>query len=82
MFPNPTQGSELQIAYSLLSEAVLRIELLNISGQLMYILADNIHRSAGKHHENLKLPGNLASGVYLLRISTANNSRILKFEKR
>jgi uncharacterized delta-60 repeat protein len=81
MFPNPVNGTELHIGYSLLSNEQLNIELLNINGQVIDVLADKIHRNAGQHQERLQLPGNLASGVYLLRIASSKNTHILKFEK-
>ncbi len=66
-YPNPVNGN-CHISYHLVEQTQIRIDILNINGQ---IVATPLHafNPAGEYHLNFQL-NHLPSGIYIYRLST------------
>ena len=74
-FPNPFNPSTV-IEFALPKDAHVRLEVYNIIGQKVMTLVDEV-RPAGYH--SVKLDGtNLASGMYLYRLTTGQQTFMKK----
>lgn len=69
LFPNPLIGSTLQINMGLFNDSKVNIQVYNINGQQM------IARDFDVNNSRIEVPvTNLSQGVYVVKISTQNNS--------
>ena len=74
-YPNPFNPSTV-IEFALPKDAHVRLEVYNIIGQKVMTLVDEV-RPAGYH--SVKLDGtNLASGMYLYRLTTGQQTFMKK----
>jgi uncharacterized delta-60 repeat protein len=69
IYPNPIAG-KAQLDFTLDKEETLSIELFDQQGRLIYVFFENQVFGKGKHVENLLFPHDLASGQYLVRLSS------------
>ena len=70
-FPNPVQN-ELTLNYTLQdAQNNISVELISLEGKIVAPLLTNVSRNQGKQTENIRLNEDLTSGVYFLRIKTA-----------
>ena len=67
--PNPASGS-LRVAYELPSAGAASIEVQNLLGQRVQVLAP-VFQSAGSREQQLSL-GGMAPGIYLVQLKTAD----------
>ena len=75
VFPNPASDM-ISVNYSLTSQSDVLIELINILGEKTEIMKHK-NRVAGNYLDEIELPVNNSSGIYMLAIS-AGNSRSVK----
>jgi len=80
-YPNPaTEFTTLE--YTLTNETIITIQLKDFQGKIIKTFINNEKQFAGKYEQPLQLPVDLASGNYLLTISTPNNEQVtIKFIK-
>ena len=70
-FPNPIQN-DLTLSYTLQdAQNNISVELINLEGKMVASFLTNVSRNQGKQSENIHLNEDLTSGVYFLRIKTA-----------
>ncbi len=74
IYPNPSQG-ETKLSYTLDANTDVQIEVLNIVGGRVRLVVDE-NQSAGAH--GYDLGGGLASGIYLVRMTTSQGSTTKK----
>ena len=80
-FPNPIQ-SDLTLNYTLQdAQNNISVELINVEGKIVAPLLTNVSRSQGKQTENIRLSEDLTSGVYFIRIKTAELVSQIKIVK-
>lgn len=77
VFPNPSPGGFGQLVFNLPKAAELRVDILDITGRNIQkgILQGLIQ--GGEHW--VELPGNLAPGVYLIRLQVENQVEVQKW---
>jgi hypothetical protein len=74
VWPNPSHGNGLHVAFALPSRAAGRLELLDVSGRRL--LAHDVGSlAAGRHRVNLAAGRKIASGVYWVRLTQGPNQR-------
>jgi hypothetical protein len=76
VFPNPVYGNELEINYSLEQNMQGALEILNVTGKLVYEKT----LPQWSSYQRLHLP-ELSSGVYLVKLSSGNKIATVKFIK-
>ncbi len=70
-FPNPIQN-DLTLNYTLQdAQNNISVDLINLEGKIVAPLLTNVSRNQGKQTENIRLNEDLTSGVYFIRIKTA-----------
>lgn len=75
-YPNPFNGSAT-VKYRLAENANVNIEIYDISGRNIFIM--NEEQQAGEHLFNVNAATmRLERGIYFLRLSAANGSKVLK----
>ena len=83
-FPNPFKaGNSTTIRYEITANAHVSIKIYDLSNRLVYALIDNEFKLAGVHSEDqwdgINSSGDyVAQGVYLCRIETGNQHRVIK----
>lgn len=82
IYPNPINTGGFNLAFSLLSDEAVSINLLGINGSLIYKLAKNEPFISGMHHRSLKIPAELPAGIYLLQLKSQYGSSTTKLEVR
>jgi len=75
LYPNPNEGI-FTITGTIAGSKSLNIEVMNAVGQVVYKDAATI--TGDKLNKQMNL-GNMSSGIYLLRIIAADNSKTIKF---
>lgn len=76
LFPNPNSGT-FTLKGNVDTDDELKVEILNSVGQLVYRdIADNKN---GNINKTINVEDKLASGVYMLRLSTNETSKIIRF---
>jgi len=80
VYPNPIEGDEVTIQFSLTKNESVRISLLNLNGQVIgnFSFQD---QSCGYDQQRLELPSNLESGIYFIRVQTEDGISIAKMVK-
>lgn len=78
--PNPF-SSGITIDYFVSTNGNVKIEIYNLSGQLIQKVIDEDHSSVGKHSIEWK-SGNLTNGLYLCKIAINGNTHTYKILKR
>ena len=67
VFPNPS-SDEINIQYAIINESVVSASLYNLQGKEIATLF-NSKESFGIHTKNVSYPDNIASGIYMLKLS-------------
>ncbi len=80
VFPNPANGESIGLNYLLQTDEEISIDLTNINGQLVDNLLEGSSQKAGRHTETLQIPGNLAPGIYLLRLHSSQGSAVVRLD--
>ncbi|MDG2425985.1 MAG: T9SS type A sorting domain-containing protein [Flavobacteriales bacterium] len=75
VYPNPVEGSELQINWSGLQSGVNKIELMTLDGVVVRRL--DVHRDAGGHSLLMNVD-DLSAGMYFLRMTQGIELRTKK----
>jgi len=74
--------NELNVQFSLEESAEVKIDLINLTGQSVMDLTKGFERfSVGDQNLSFSLQNTLASGVYFVRLFTADQSRTAKVMK-
>ena len=81
MYPNPVTGNAFILGYTVDTKQEVSIELLSSGGQVVGVLLESQSRTQGQHTEILQLPQNLSSGIYFIRISSAESATTIRLEK-
>ena len=81
IYPNPIQD-KVVLEYTLQQDEILNIELYDIFGRLIKILAFQVEKSKGAHQEFINIDENLNSGIYFLRLANHNGSISIKLLKQ
>ncbi len=76
LFPNPNSGT-FTLKGDIGSNEEMKIDILNAVGQLVY--RDEVSTTNGTINKTIDMGSDLPSGVYMLRLNTTDNSRILRF---
>ena len=76
----PATGESVKLNYMLQTDQEISIDLMTINGQLVDNLLDGDSQKAGLHNETLQLPGNLAPGIYLLRLNSSQGSVVVRLD--
>ncbi|MEN8224533.1 MAG: T9SS type A sorting domain-containing protein [Bacteroidota bacterium] len=79
VYPNPAINN-ITVEYQISSHEKISIGLHAIDGKNMATLLDDQSRQAGSHTENLTLPEGLATGIYLLQISSSQGVVVFRLE--
>lgn len=80
IYPNPVKQMET-LEYTLLQNEVISIDLLNLKGSIVKTFVANAPRTAGKQHEILEFPADLAAGNYIIRMSSATGQHQIQLVK-
>lgn len=78
LYPNPMTEQSLTIAYELPAASKIRIDLINMNGEVLGTLL-NATRTSGKNEESFKLPGHLENGTYFVNIQSESGNALAKF---
>jgi uncharacterized delta-60 repeat protein len=78
LYPNPVYSPFVNLAYELLEDGEVDIQLFNVAGQFQASLLKS-PRTAGKHTEVLALPAGTPSGVYFLNVRCRRGNTFVKF---
>ncbi len=70
IFPNPIQASSLTLELNLAISGDITIDLIDITGKTCAVLLNDSYFEEGIYSINLPLPLTLASGQYILRLTT------------
>ena len=77
-YPNPFAG-ELNLDYTLTNTANLEIELIDVTGKQIAIVANQQNVQAGNYHLNLQAADyRLQNGLYLVKFKTAKTTQLIK----
>jgi uncharacterized delta-60 repeat protein len=74
-YPNPVRDNAVSLTYTLAKPEQLAVELFDQQGKLIQTLVPRTGQLAGKHQVDLRLPNDLASGVYVIVLS-ANSTQV------
>ncbi|MDG2369567.1 MAG: T9SS type A sorting domain-containing protein [Flavobacteriales bacterium] len=74
-FPNPATNS-LNINYNLVQKSKLTFEIFNLLGANVITHKNDFNQLSGAYKLNVS---NLKNGTYLLKVSTENGQRVIKF---
>ena len=77
IYPNPNAGSFALTGTWLEGDDEATIEIIDLLGQVVYKKAINITNS--KIDEQVQIGGNIASGMYMLRINSTNAHKAIRF---
>lgn len=81
VFPNPSNGN-FDLGFNLTDSGVGSIDILNLSGELIYEVVRNRYFTKGENTIRIDLKNNLSTGLYVLSIQTdrgvANHKFVLK----
>jgi len=75
IYPNPIEENAT-LKYSLKNEAEISIQLLDVEGRVLKTFVANERQLAGDHEQKIIFPEGLASGSYLIVISSPNGSKL------
>lgn len=75
LFPNPSREGEVSIEYALRTPAKISASLFDSYGRLISDLFVEEEKPAGLQNDVVTLPGELASGMYIIRLSTESGDR-------
>lgn len=75
LFPNPSREGEVSIEYALRTPAKISASLFDSYGRLISVLFVEEEKPAGLQNDVVTLPGELASGMYIIRLSTESGDR-------
>lgn len=71
VFPNPAQ-SQLNVKFNLTESSVLNADLVNINGQHIMTLINDLNLAAGDYNYSFEIPYIIPSGTYFLEVKTEN----------
>lgn len=77
IFPNPTAG-DVNIELDVIHQDIFNINLLDISGRIIEVIAQNKELSIGTHRLESNFKGKLSNGIYLVEIKNSKGSKIEK----
>ncbi len=81
VFPNPVlTGNNITLEYTLHAVKEVSIELLSIDGKFLEVIGEKQYRKTGLHKESFILLHDLSAGIYLLRLSSAQGSAVIRLE--
>lgn len=69
VYPNPI-GEEGILQYELTKEETISIRLIDLQGSVLHTFMENQAQSAGEHQQRIVVPKGLASGAYLIAVSS------------
>jgi len=69
VYPNPMED-EAVLEYSLSKEETITVRLLDLEGRALHTYIENQVQRAGAHQQRIALPQGLASGAYMLVVSS------------
>jgi metallopeptidase family M12-like protein/type IX secretion system substrate protein len=76
--PNPVKGDQIQLIYQTNTEGDLKVDIYNVTGQLVQQL--DLEADATRNVFDISL-NNFSSGVYIIRTAHHNNIQSLRFVK-
>jgi hypothetical protein len=76
VFPNPSEDN-LSLQYSLVNDGNVKASLYNLQGKEICVLF-NADQSAGLHTKTILYPNDVASGVYLVKLSSNGKDLVEK----
>ncbi len=79
VFPNPIHGEAI-LQYELAREERITIQLLDLEGRVLQTFLDGHVQPAGPHQQAIALPRDLASGAYLIVISSTTGRMGIRVE--
>ena len=79
VYPNPF-SNKISLQYQLTKDAIVSIQIQDILGRYIYSQSET-DMSSGQHQMEIKLPNELSTGLYLLKIRVANAETTLKIIK-
>ncbi len=74
-YPNPLT-SAFTLQYTLPAGAEVQVRLFEPEGRLLATLLPATHCPAGQNNATLRMPGDLPSGMYLLRLEAGSNGSV------
>ncbi len=69
VYPNPVED-EAVLQYALSKEETISVRLLDLEGRVLHTFIENRVQNAGSHQQRIALPQGLASGAYMLSVSS------------
>lgn len=70
VYPNPMEDAAT-LQYALGKEETISIRLLDVEGRVLHSFIENSVKDAGAHQQLIELPKGLASGAYVLVVSSS-----------
>ncbi len=80
IYPNPVEQNAT-LKYTLNKEELISINLVDMQGRIVNTLVNNQTQTIGEHKQAILFPDELASGSYLLVISTPNGKMSIQIVK-
>ena len=77
IFPNPTKG-QCTIQLSSRADVQINIDLLDINGQFISSLDNDVNVNSTKSNIMVDVPSNIANGVYIIRLSSKDSLKYMK----
>lgn len=79
--PNPIEGSQIQVEYTLPEAMPASIYLTDLFGRRISQTEIGMLRQSGRNLEQIVVPESLAPGIYMIFIETPSNTQSLKLVK-
>ncbi len=79
LYPNPVVENAI-LKYQLLNKTHITIEIIDMNGTIVEIIADKVLKEPGEYLQTISIPKSITSGNYCIIISSKNGYASIKFK--